>query len=293
MNLRLWCNCLTEAWVNTKRNGLMSLAGITTVAASMITLGALYLFVRDLNRMVGGYASKMTVTVFVDNKLDENASKGVKNRVAALAHVAGVEYVTKKEAWKLMTKRYGEDIAPLEEEIELPAQVIVKVDDAANAEGVAEAARKLKGVEQVNSAAEVTSRLVAFRSLLQRGGLVAVILLALVALLTVNNTVHLTITAREREIEIMQLVGATAWYVGTPFLLEGALQGLVGGALALPVLGMGYGGLVEYIRSRLPFIPVGGEGVGIMVLGPLLIGAGMAFGVLGSFISVRRLLHVG
>jgi len=293
MNLRLWHNCLSEAWVNLRRNGLMSIAGVTTVAASMVTLGALYLFVRDLNRMVGRYASETIVTVFVDSKLGEKESRAVKAQVGALPHVVAVTYVSKEEGLQMMVKRFGKEIEGLKGEVLLPAQVVAKIDDASNAESVAAAAKQLQGVERVNSALDVTSRLISFRNLLQRGGLIAVILLGLVALLTVNNTVHLTITARETEIQIMQLVGATAWYVRTPFLLEGAIQGFVGGVLALPVLATAYSQLVEHIQAKLSFIPIGGGGFGLMSLGPLVVGAGMVFGLVGSFISVRRLLHVG
>jgi len=293
MSLRLWRNCIAEAWINMTRNGLMSLAAVTTVAASMVTLGALYLFVRDLNQMVGKYASETMVTVFVDRKLDENASLRVKDQVETLSHVASVEYVSKQQGVKWLMERYGNRLGDLPATLRMPAQIVVKVDDAANAETVAQEARRIAGVEKVNSAAAVTSGLVTVRAAVQRGGLLAVIILGLVALLTVNNAVHLTITAREREIQIMQLVGATAWYVGTPFLLEGAIQGFLGGILALPVMALGHGWLIEYIQSRLAFIPLTDPRIGLATLGPLVLGAGMLFGVLGSYISVRRLLHVG
>jgi len=293
MNLRLLHNCITEAWVSLRRNGLMTLAGITTVAASMVTLGALYLFVRDLNGMVGRYAKETIVTVFANPGFDESRSRKIRAQVEALPHVVKVEYISKEQGAKLMVERFGEKTAEVIEELEMPAQVVANVDDVANTEAVAEAARQLEGVDRVNSAAKVTSRLVTFRAMLQRVGLIAMILLGLVALLTVNNTVHLAITAREQEIEIMQLVGATAWYVGTPFLLEGAIQGFLGGMVALVALALGYAELLDYVQTQLPFIPIGGAAIGIRVLLPLVVGAGMAFGVLGSFISVRRLLHVG
>src|SRR5207253_6111218 len=92
---------------------------------------------------------------------------------------------------------------------------------------------KLPGVQEVEYGREWLDKLEALGRGLRVFGAGALFTVLGAALLVVANTIRLAVYARRDEIEIMKLVGATDGYVRAPFLLEGALQGLIGAALAL------------------------------------------------------------
>ena len=82
-------------------------------------------------------------------------------------------------------------------------------------------------------------------------------MLAVVSLIFINNTIRLAIYARRKEIGIMRLVGASNWFIRTPFLLEGVLQALIGAALAiLSIVGL-QALIMPRLGEALPFLPVG------------------------------------
>src|SRR5439155_1512449 len=101
---------------------------------------------------------------------------------------------------------------------------------------LAATAADVPGVEEVTYGAQVTDRLLALtRGVRVLAALVTVFLTG-VALIVVVNTIRLTVIARRREIEIMQLVGATRWFIQWPLLLEGILEGTAAAAMATALL---------------------------------------------------------
>ena len=109
---------------------------------------------------------------------------------------------------------------------------------------------------------------------------VVLAVMALATAMIVSGVVRLAIAARDREIEIMQLVGAPLAYVRGPFVFEGLLQGAAGGALAVAALTL-FG---TAIRARYPQITVLP-----LRLGVLVVAAGMFLGSVGGYLAARRL----
>ena len=125
--------------------------------------------------------------------------------------------------------------------------------------------------------------------------MVGLALLALVAVATailVSNTLRLAVYARREEIEIMKLVGATDGYVGAPILLEGALQGLAGSALAVGALAASAWALLPRLREALPIAAriTRADLLPGSLLAALLLG-GTALGLVASALSLRRFLR--
>jgi cell division transport system permease protein len=111
-----------------------------------------------------------------------------------------------------------------------------------------------------------------------------------VALVVVVNTIRLTVIARRQEIEIMQLVGATRWFVRWPFVIEGLFEGAAAGLLAFLVLGGVDVAAVLRLRATMPFLPVAGPGDAVLPLLGWVLAAGLGVGSAGSLIAIRRFL---
>ena len=128
-----------------------------------------------------------------------------------------------------------------------------------------------------------------------RGAGALILLIVLLAAVTVvAATLQLAIYARREEIEIQKLVGATDTFVKAPFLLEGLLQGAVGAALACGGLWLFAHYLGPHLGRAVAFAI---QGIGFPALVDSrsaleLCGAGMALGLVGSLLAVRRFLRV-
>ncbi len=123
-------------------------------------------------------------------------------------------------------------------------------------------------------------------------GFAIVAMLAVVSLIFINNTIRLAIYARRKEIGIMRLVGASNWFIRTPFLLEGVLQALIGATLAiLSIVGL-QALIMPRLREVVSFLPVvTGAGTTVQIAFTLIL-AGVVIGLLGSGFALRRYLKV-
>ena len=126
----------------------------------------------------------------------------------------------------------------------LPASIEVRLKDGfRDAATVERVAQRLKGfgfIDDVRYGREWVQKLDYLRNITGLVGLVIGLAFAAVAVVIIGVTIRLTILQRAREISIMRLVGATNWFIRGPFLLEGALKGLLGGFLSLVLCYAGY-----------------------------------------------------
>ena len=125
-------------------------------------------------------------------------------------------------------------------------------------------------------------------------GAVVIVALILTAVFLISNTIRITIFSRRTEIEIMKLVGATNWYIRWPFLIEGALIGLVGAIIPVAILSFVYvtaydigthflAGTYFGLFTPNPFL---------YQVGGLMLAIGIIIGAIGSFMSIRKFLKV-
>ena len=169
----------------------------------------------------------------------------------------------------------------------LPASTDIRLRpghrDPATVRRVAARVRRYDFVEDVRFGEEWVTRLHQLRNIAGATGVVLGLAFATVAVIVIGATIRMTVLARSKEIAIMRLVGATDGFIRRPFLIEGFLKGVVGGALALLLTW----GATQLIESYLRFDTVFFE--------PGLAAGGIAFGALiglvGTALSVRRHLR--
>ncbi|MGE5623761.1 MAG: permease-like cell division protein FtsX, partial [Methanocella sp.] len=174
----------------------------------------------------------------------------------------------------------------------LPDSFDVEVKNPAQVSQVAAAIEKLPGVEKVNYGKSYVDRLVAFTRTIWLVTAVGAILMAAGTLFIITNAIRLTVYARRREIEIMKLVGATDWFIRLPFIFEGLLVGLGGGAIATLAVDQTYWAIYTKAAEFLPFIPLVGREIAVPHISLVLMLSGIGVGVIGSLISIKRYLHV-
>ncbi len=267
------------------------LLSVLTVALALFCMGGALLALENAGAMERRWASPLRVTVFLSDGATGEQTESLRSALAALPEVAEARYVSPAEARAALGQ--GGDRAVTSAPVELfPATIELRLVPsavtAARAAGVADRVRRLPMVADVETYRGFTERL---RALLS-GGRVAVAVMALGVLLcvlaVVSNTIRMSLAARLREIEVLRLVGATPSYVRGPFLLEGAMLGGLGAALALVSLG------ALFFLGRAQFEATLGAALGVSpvflswtVLLAFLAGGG-ALGAMGSAAALRR-----
>ena len=280
---------VSQAGRSIRRNGLMTLAAICNMAVSLAILGAFALVAVNLDHMASMQANSTVVTVDLARGADAQA---VQTALLADSRVAKVRYVSKNEALEELAKKDRMDIGALKLlDNPLPDSVRVQARDPNQINGIVATAKAVQGVADVRYGGQVTEKLLAISRGVKKAGLILGIVLGFATLLVVNTTIRLTIYARRREVRIMQLVGATNWFIRMPFLLEGMFHGLIGGALAATLLLAGYSYASVRIAQTLSFLDliVGGRALAAFGIGITL--CGLAFGAVGALMGLQRYLR--
>ncbi|MDI3269514.1 MAG: permease-like cell division protein FtsX [Bacillota bacterium] len=291
-----WIYYLREAWQGVRSGGLLSLASALAIVVSLAALAVVMILAVNLQHMTRVVENQLQMVAYLVEDFDRTWQDELMRKVKAIPHVKQATFVTREEGLQRLQDQLGSDSVLLEAAAEsgnpLPDAVEVEVDDPRYMGQVAAALGTIESVEEVAYRRDIVNRLTALTDGIRNVGLALVLLLAAASLLTVANTVRLTIYARRREIAIMKLVGATNSFIRWPFLLEGFLFGLVGAGLALAIAWGGYSWLVVRVGEGLPFVPVLSPDAVLLQVAQWLLVGGVLLGVGGSVVSLRRFLRV-
>jgi cell division transport system permease protein len=283
---------LGEVLRNFTRNAGMQVTAIGTVAITVVLLGT-FLFVRAALAGLGGQLlDQITISAAVTNDATAAQVTALRRLIAADPRVASVEYVPKEKGWADLRRRLrGQIDTSLIPGNPLPDMFRVRARRPEQVPAVATGIARLTGVAAVRYGHAEVVRLLQLGDVLRRVGVGVIALFFCVAGIIIANTIRLTVFARRREISIMQLVGATNFYIRAPFICEGLLDGLAGALLAVGVLAIARVTVWPKLVLALSFIPLNAVSfqLGQMVAELLVVGG--AVGVIASWIAVGRHLR--
>lgn len=225
------------------RNIWLSIAATGVLVLTLAMLGLLVVITLVGRVSIRSIEQKVDVTVFLNDSTSDAAILAIKADLEGRPDVATVQYVTKDQALATFEARHQSNptiTQALRELGDNPLQpsLIVKATDPTRYGVIEETLKSPKYqafVSKVTSEdnKQVITRLAAVLTTLRRVGLVLTLTLAAIAVLVTYNTVRLAIYGYHEEIEIMQLVGASPWFIRGPFLIEGFLAGAIAGLLTL------------------------------------------------------------
>jgi len=287
---------LHEGWEAAVRNGLATLAAISNTAIALLILGGLVLFGMNVEHLAALQARAAVITVELEEDAD---SREVAKALWASPLVSDVKFVSKEEALRETAGRLGLDADLLGTDVggkplfanPLPDSFTVRTGDPQDIPQVAREAGQIVGVAMVRYAQQLTEKLLALARGIRISGVVVGILVAVAILVVISTTIRLTIHARRQEIRIMQLVGATKWFIRIPFIIEGVLEGLAGGAVAAAVLLPIYSYVESYARQNLQFIDLIYSANALLTFGIGIVLCGVCFGAVGSLIGLHGYLR--
>ncbi len=291
--LRACSYFVSEALTSLWRSRLVNAVSIGTIAVSLFVLGAFLTVASALSGLVTRWTETVQVIVYLEDSLEERVRASLENRLRADPAVAVLELVTREEALARFRAMFR-DLSSLPEDLgENPFPASFEVSLRPSLQSPAEVERLAKAFTGVPGVREIQYDLLWIERLTTGVRLVRVVgaflggILVLAAVFTISNVIRLTIYAREDELDIMRLVGATRAYVKGPFVTEGVVQGGLGGLVASFLLWTALAQLSGNLATSdlLPHAT--------LALSPaiavLLVAGGMAVGLAGSLMSLSRL----
>ena len=275
---------------------MSSFLSTATTALALFLLGVAFLIGLNVKFLLTVAQNEMEIQAYFSHATTEVQIQQVTEAVRQMPGVSKAIYMSREDALAWLQQMFSENASVLEglgSDNPLPASLRVT---AAEAEKVPEIAAKIKEISAFDDVVydEGTARSLASLMLASQyvslGGMLVV---GLVAVMVIGNSIRLTIDARRHEIGIMKLVGATDEFIIGPFILEGMILGVLGGLIGEVMVASLYVWAVRGLGSALPFIPVVNLSMrtAMDMLGVMLV-TGVAVGVLGSVMALRRHLRV-
>ena len=292
---------LGEAYRALRRNAAPSIAAVVTIAVTVLLVGVLVPVLEASGSKTDDVRDQLELKVFLFNDATKDEISGLQQKLAGIDHVKSVEYVSPAQALKILEDRL-EDKSLLDElnSNPLPPAFNVKLDDADNLESVQSAISppdstgKPQPISPAIDDVVTGAQTQAIRSVTGAVKILLIaisILLGIASLFLIGNTIRLSIYARRREVEVMQLVGATNWFIRWPFVIEGIVVGMVGAGIAVGIMVVAKAIIVDPLSDDLTLI----DNFNTIAFGPLIaslvIGA-MALSALGSGVTLRRFLRI-
>ena len=284
-----------DGFRNLRRNKIMSLASISTVAISLFLLGCVWLFITNVNNLVSTVESELEINAYIENTVSREDAQTLADNIAAFPGVEAVTFIPKEEGILMLEGRFGNDAnlaGTVGENNPLPDMIQVRASDPELVPTLAQKLENTAGVETVRYGQGTVERLLETANWVEQAGVVGLVGISIAAVFLISTSIRITVFSRRDEIDIMRLVGATNGYIRWPFLIEGIFIGLIGALVACVLLFFGYQGIAAYIQDSLAFVPLVTDNLALLAMGRDILIFGGVLGFLGSFLSVIRYLRV-
>jgi cell division transport system permease protein len=230
---------LSEVMVGLWRNVTMTIAMIITMAVSLTMLGASLVMYHQVGEMKKTFLSNVQVSIFLDTTVTDDQTQALDAKIKSDSHISSDQFLNKDASWKQFQQQMAGDPALLQSITpdQVPQSFRLKLKNPDQVGQIKATYESLPGVDKVIDQASVLNRVFKVLGALQGLALTLAIAQGLAALLLVANTIQVAAYSKRREVAVMKLVGASNWFIQSPFVLEAMFAGAIGALIA-------YGGLV-------------------------------------------------
>lgn len=290
---------MKQGIANIFRNKWFSLASVATISACLLLFGIFVAVIMNFNNIVRTAEQGVSVTVFFADNISEARILEIGEIIEKRVEVAKIEYISAEQAWEDFRMEYfGEEYSDgfTENPLENSSNYEIYLSDVSLQGSLVSYLESIPEVRQVNRSEITASTLSGMNALIVYVSIGIIAILFAVSVFLISNTVMIGIQVRKEEINIMKYIGATDFFVRSPFVIEGIIIGGVGSLLPLGLLYLMYNIVVEFIAQKftvissfLSFLPVTEI---FKLLSPLCLAMGIGIGFLGSMITVRKHLRV-
>jgi len=295
--MRFWTVVLRHACRNMLLTWKSQCMTLFTVSLSVLIFSFFYLIYANALHIGAELDDDLRLVVYLDEDPSPPLQEEYRHKILKFDQVDHIEFISRELAYKRFEQQLGDntDVLTGVPTDFLPASIEVypvrTLDSLSRIKRFSDYLQTLPGVLKVQYGKEWIERFYAFIQLMRVIILLSGSLLIMTTTFMVAHTIRLTLFARQHELELLRLVGATNHYIRMPFLLEGALQGGIGASCGMGAL------LVLYNWITLQF-----AGPATITLFPFaffqwtevlaIIAIATLLCVVGSFSAIRRFLHL-
>ena len=298
MRISTFFYTIKQGFVNIFRNKWFSLASIATIGACLFLFGLFYAILTNFQSIVKTAQEGVSITVFFDEGISQERIEEIGALIDKRTEVSKKRFISADEAWAEFKEEYLGEYADgfTENPLADSANFQIYLSDVSMQPALVTYLESLEGIRTVNRSEVTASTLTGVNALVAYVSVGIIAILFAVSIFLISNTVTIGISVRKEEITIMKYIGATDFFVRSPFLIEGMLFGIIGALLPMGIIYVLYNKVIEYIMQRfstltklLSFLPV--ETIFGTLL-PMSIMMGVGIGFLGSITTVRKHLKV-
>ena len=276
---------LREVGLGLRRAPLLSALSIITIAFSLFAFGLFGLVALNVSRALQDIEERVEIRAFIADGTPVEAVSAAVGDIAAFPEVASVDMLSPEQALARARRELTEFKDVCDADF-LPASLEIRLKpgfrDPETVRAVAQRLQTYRFVDDVRYGEDWVQKLYNIRNVAGAAGLILGIAFAAVAVIIIGSTIRMAVLAREREISIMRLVGATDGFVRRPFLIDGFLKGIIGGIAALLLAWLAHAAIDRYLIQTAFFDN------SLALLGIL---TGGLIGLVGSAVSVGRHLR--
>lgn len=287
-HLRIFFRVIIETGIGVRRSGWSNWLVVSILAIALTIFGGILQVTMTMKNVVTAWGSQLEISAYLK---DGFQPKRVAREISQIPEVQLVEIVTKDVAWDEMKSSFK--VASLANP--LPNTLHIRASNPEAVEVVAAKVKLLGAVENIRYPLKVARKINEFRHFIELAGFAITAALSAATLTVIGNTIHLLIESRQREIEILSLMGVSPFYIKGPFVLQGAAYGAGSAAVAILVLAVVHLYLDPYVTDQLvslaPFLPRNLEygmwqTFGVMLGLGVLVGAGGSAWTSGKYIKI-------
>ena len=298
MRISTFFYTLWQGFKNIFRNKLFSLASIATIGACLFLFGIFYAILANFENIVKTAEEGVCIVVFCDEDITDKRIDEIGEMINKRAEVSALNFVSADEAWETFKEDYLGEYSEgfTENPLAGSSNYEIYLNDVSMQASLVTYIESIPGVREVKRSELTALTLSSANKLIGYVSVGIIGILLAVSVFLISNTVTIGISVRSEEISIMKYVGATDFFVRAPFVIEGMLIGLIGAAIPLTVIYFVYNRALTFVTeqfsvlsSLLNFLSVDKV---FSVLLPVSLAVGVGIGFFGSFITVRKHLHV-
>ena len=287
---------IKEGYGNLKKHGSKTFSTMLIICATMLVLGIFIILFTNVNKNVETVKVEQGIQAFIEDTATENDVDYIEDAIKKIYGVGEIRYIDKDMAYEDAKNVFKDQEYFLEglDKVQIfPASFVVKFADIEQADSIKSQIEKIDGIYKVKYNSSTINAVISISKIANIFLLGIGAVLLIVSIFIISNTIKLAVYSNKREIFIMRYIGATNKFIKKPFVIEGAIMGLVSALISFMLISIAY----VVIYARIPkvvsslgvfgFIPYSSLWWIILAIYVVL---GLFIGILGSSISIKKYL---
>jgi cell division transport system permease protein len=280
------------AFQSLRREKWINLLSILTVASSLLIATLTVLTLYNIELVTNHLPERFSMLIYLKDGLSHEETEGVIAKLKQRPDVAKLTHISKEEAVKELKNTFKDSLAILDglDENPLASSIELKLKqnfvNASTTTRIAEEVKKMHGVDNVYYGEKIAEAIYLFKKSVQNVSAIILLTVSLGVVFVTYSTVKILFYRRNEEIEILKLLGATGNFIRAPFLIEGGIIGLLGGALGTVGAFVFYFAVTYRLSVVIPILKTLVFPPGILGTPPII---GIFLGIIGSVLAIGRL----